>query len=227
MREKYSFCGGSDIWGECLADEDGDGGLGFVAGEPAGDAVSVVADEDDAALQDVVLVVLGIVEADDLVDVAVDAGVGIGGEVGGFGIADLEGAAEGGGLLGKQPGLAPAHVAKGDSYGLHVPEEFFGVFHDFHVAAWGLDPAVVVEVLGGAGRDGQDSLAVERVEGLVGVVVAVAGAIAVDTEALGAVDVDGLVGLVLDLDEEDAVFLVVVDGVLDAFLDDGDLYVGG
>ena len=32
-------------------------------------------------------------------DVAVDAGVGIGGEVGGFGIADLEGAAEGGGLL--------------------------------------------------------------------------------------------------------------------------------
>ena len=98
------------------------------------------------------------------------------------------------------------------------------MIHD--VVLWVPYPAVVGEVPGGTGRDGQHPLLVERVGGVVRVVVAVAGAVAVGAVAAAAVDVDGLVGLVLDLHEVHAVFLVVVDGVVYAFLHDGHLDVG-
>ena len=60
---------------------------------------------------------------------------------------------------------------------------------------------------------------------VVGVEVTVFFPVAVDSEAVASIDVNGLVGLVFDNDEIDTVVFVVLNRVLDAFLQEVNLYV--
>ena len=193
---------------------------GLIQREPAGDAVFVFSCE--ARAGDLLYIVsdyLGVTPADDFSNVEIDCGKGIGGEIRLFGVGDEECAVVGRIFLGKILDFVIIYKALIHSRSIQIPQEFLRIFNDFDVIAlFMFHPTIIRQIALAVRRNGNHFFRGILVLAFEGVVVAVPAAVAVHSETTAPVDENGIGGLVLDFHEVHAVLLVVIDGIVDPFL---------